>query len=450
MTLDPGPAIWALRNGEAPRIRFFTEKDLGEIQSRFNLDEEYVRDLRVVSSVLPFRINNHVLDNLIEWENAPDDPIFRIVFPHREMLSAAAYRTMSRLIGENAPRAIIHAAARRIRGELNPHPGGQLEQNRPLGPDDRPINGLQHKYRNTLLLFPPEGQTCHSFCTFCFRWAQFVGEPSMTQRLSGREVLGEYVRAHPELTDILVTGGDPMIMKAATLERYVDDFLSPALNHVRNIRFGTKALTFWPFRFTRDADADRILACFRRLVDGGKHVAIMAHVNHWRELDNPHAEEAVSRIRQTGAVIRSQTPFLRGINDDPATCAMNWSRQVELGIIPYYMFVARDTGAKSHFDIPLARAFDVFKRAYSSVSGLARTVRGPSMSVAEGKLEISGIVRIDGRKLFVLRFLQARDEADSYRMMLANYCEKATWIDELDIVDLAGAPAPISMLPIAS
>lgn len=425
--------------GQTPTaLEFFNEHNIDEIASRYPLGRDYLHELRVVASVLPFRVNSHVVDNLIDWSRVPDDPVFKIVFPRREMLPAFAFEVMSNLVRRGATKSELHAAAQWIRGHLNPHPAGQLELNRPRTETNDVINGLQHKYRRTLLFFPSEGQTCHSFCSFCFRWAQFVGDQSLKLQMSDRNVLIDYVDAHRELTDILVTGGDPMIMKAAAIERHVQAFLTPEMDHIRNIRFGTKALTFWPFRFTTAPDAEQVLNCFRQLVRAGKHVAIMAHVNHWQEIDNPYAREAIARIQDTGAVIRTQTPFLRGINDDADVCATMWTRQVELGIIPYYMFVARDTGAKSCFDVPLAHAFSVFKTAFAAVSGLARTVRGPSMSTVRGKIEVNNVVSINGKKYFALRYLQARDAADDYSMFFAEYCEKATWIDELKIVDLSG------------
>jgi hypothetical protein len=109
-----------------------------------------------------------------------------------------------------------------------------------------------------------------------------------------------------------------------------------------------------------------------------------------------------------------------------------WTAEVKLGAVPYYMFVERDTGAKHYFEIPLARAFDIFNEAYSQVSGLARTVRGPSMSSMPGKVLIDGVEWVGGEKVFVLKFIQARDPSWIGRVFFAKYDPSATWLRDLE------------------
>ena len=192
-----------------------------------------------------------------------------------------------------------------------------------------------------------------------------------------------------------------MVMSTRYLEHYVQPLLDNEFDHIQNVRFGTKALTFWPYRFVEDRDADELLRLFERLIAKGKHVALMAHYNHPRELETSIARRAISRIRDTGAVIRSQGPLLANINDRSEIWSKLWQDQVSLGIIPYYMFVERDTGARRYFEIPLARAHAIYKGAIQNVSGLARTARGPSMSAGPGKIEIQGTAQIAGHKVFV-------------------------------------------------
>jgi L-lysine 2,3-aminomutase len=157
----------------------------------------------------------------------------------------------------------------------------------------------------------------------------------------------------------------------------------------------------------------------------------MAHYNHWQELQTDIAITAIRKLRDTGAVIRSQGPLLAHINDDAAVWQRLWNDQINLGIVPYYMFVERDTGAKRYFEVPLARAWDTYRDAVRNVSGLGRTVRGPSMSASPGKVEVQGVTEINGEKLFVLRFIQGRDSEWVQRPFFARYDERATWLDEL-------------------
>jgi KamA family protein len=325
----------------------------------------------------------------------------------------------------------IQALAKELRAELNPHPAGQMQMNIPLDAEGELLNGIQHKYRETVLFFPSQGQTCHSYCTFCFRWAQFVGDKELRMASTEADKLHAYLEAHKEVSDLLITGGDPMVMKTKHLVAYLEPLLEKRFEHIQTIRIGTKALTFWPYRFVSDADAEPLLAVLRRLVEAGKHVAIMAHYNHWKELDTDIAREAIRRVRATGAQIRAQGPLLRHINDDPAVWARLWQTQVELGIVPYYMFVERDTGARHHFEVPLARAWEIYREAMQRVSGLARTARGPSMSAGPGKVEVQGITEIGGEKVFALRFIQGRNADWVQRPFFARFDPRATWLDQL-------------------
>jgi KamA family protein len=314
--------------------------------------------------------------------------------------------------------------------ELNPHPAGQMEYNLPkLG--DQPLTGMQHKYRETVLFFPSNGQTCHAYCTFCFRWPQFVGIAELKFTIRETELLVEYLRQHPEVTDVLFTGGDPMIMRSRKLASYIRPLLEADLPNVQTIRIGTKALGYWPYRFLTDADAGEALELFREVARAGKHLALMAHFNHYRELGSGAVKEAILRVRETGAQIRTQSPLMRNINDDPRVWSRMWREQVRLGCVPYYMFVARDTGAQHYFSVPLVRAWQIYREAYTQVSGVARTVRGPSMSADPGKVHVLGVTQAAGKKVLALRLIQGRNPDWSMRPFFAEYDEEATWLDEL-------------------
>jgi hypothetical protein len=120
------------------------------------------------------------------------------------------------------------------------------------------------------------------------------------------------------------------------------------------------------------------------------------------------------------------------VNDSANVWAEMWRRQVRLGAVPYYMFVERDTGAKHYFAVPLARALEVFNGAYRQVSGLERTVRGPSMSATPGKVLVDGVAEVGGEKVFALKFLQGRDPEWAGRVFFARYDPKASWLDHLE------------------
>ncbi|MAT65173.1 MAG: lysine 2,3-aminomutase [Gammaproteobacteria bacterium] len=413
------------------RFEVYTERQFDRISALQRLPEEQRFAMRVVANVLPFRVNQYVIDELIDWERVPEDPVFQLTFPQPGMLDEADFNRMAAVLRKGGTRAEIKAVARGIQAGLNPHPAGQQEMNVPQL-NGEPLPGVQHKYRETVLFFPSQGQVCHSYCTFCFRWAQFVGDKSLRFAANEASNLHQYLAQHPAISDLLVTGGDPMVMKTAHLKAYLEPLLRPELEHVQTVRIGTKSLTFWPQRFVTDEDADDLLRLLEKLVAGGKHVALMAHFNHWREMDTPVVREAIRRIRATGAQIRTQAPLLRHINDDPGVWARMWRTQVHLGLIPYYMFVERDTGARQYFEVPLVHAWEIYREAMQRVSGLGRTARGPSMSAAPGKVEIQGVAEIQGEKVFVLRFIQGRNPDWVQQPFFAKYNPEATWLDQLE------------------
>lgn len=413
------------------QFRVYTSRHLDEIPQLKNLPEEQRFAMRVVASVLPFRVNRYVIENLINWNDVPEDPVFQLTFPQPGMLSPDNFEQVARLLKRDSPKNEMATTIANIRRELNPHPAGQQELNVPtMG--NQEVEGVQHKYPEVVLFFPSQGQTCHSYCTFCFRWAQFVGDKELKFASSEAKTLHNYLAAHPNVTDLLVTGGDPMVMKAWDLAYYLDPLVTdPRLAHIRTIRIGTKSLTFWPQRFVTDKDADNLLRLFEYLVNSGKRVALMAHYNHWREMETEIAREAIRRVRDTGVTIHSQGPVLAHINDDAATWVQTWQTQINLGIVPYYMFVERDTGARRYFELPLVKAWETYRDAVKMISGLGRTVRGPSMSTEPGKVEIQGVAEVQGEKVFVLRFIQGRNPEWVQRPFFAKFDDKATWLDQL-------------------
>ncbi len=413
------------------RFRAYSVKHLDALVAQAGLDASERLAVRAVATVLPFRTNAYVVENLIDWDAAPDDPIYRLVFPQADMLPPADVQRIASLLARNAPDGEVAAAAHEVRTRLNPHPAGQLALNIPdLG--DEPLPGVQHKYPETVLVFPKQAQTCHAYCTYCFRWAQFVDEPDLKMATADTVRIIEYLRRHREVTSVLITGGDPMIMGADVLRRYAEPLLDEGLDHIESVRIGSKSLAYWPQRFVTDPDADDTLRLFEKVVASGRGLAFMAHFSHPRELESPLVAEAVRRIQNTGAVIRTQAPLIRSINDDPATWAAMWRTQVRMGMVPYYMFVERDTGPQDYFAVPLAAGYQIFRDAYRGVSGLCRTVRGPSMSATPGKLCVDGITEVAGEKVFVLHMIQARDPDLVGKPFFARYDPDATWLSDLE------------------
>jgi len=338
---------------------------------------------------------------------------------------------MENALKNNSNKKEIENIANEIRLQLNPHPAGQMELNVPTLKDGTKLYGMQHKYKETCLFFPSQSQTCHAYCSFCFRWPQFVGMDEMKFAMQEGEQLIQYVTEHQEITDVLFTGGDPMIMKAKIFSKYVETISESKPKNLKTIRIGTKALSYWPYKFLTDSDSQEMLDVFRRITDNGLHLAFMGHFNHLNELSTKAVKDAIKEVRKTGAEIRTQSPLLAHINDDAEMWAKMWTKQVQFGCIPYYMFVVRDTGAQHYFEVPLVKAYEIFNKAYSSVSELARTVRGPSMSATPGKVQVVGTTKFNDQKLLILRFLQGRNPDWVREPFFAKYDENAIWLDDL-------------------
>ena len=415
----------------SPSLQSVTLANLRKITQIENFSEEQIFEMEVVGNVLPFKANNYVIEQLIDWDNVPGDSMFNLTFPQKHMLKTEHYDMMASVLKNDPDRKQIQEMANKIRLELNPHPAGQMELNVPMLKDGTKLYGMQHKYKETTLFFPSQGQTCHAYCSFCFRWPQFVGMDEMKFAMKEGDDLAQYVREHPEISDILFTGGDPMIMKASLFATYVDKILDADLPNLKTIRIGTKALSYWPYKFTSDSDSEETLETFRRIKSKGIHVALMGHFNHLTELKTDSVKLAIEKVRETGVQIRTQSPLLTNINDDADMWAQMWQKQVELGCIPYYMFVVRDTGAQHYFGVSLVKAHEIFQQAIQKVSGLARTVRGPSMSATPGKVQVDGVAEINGTKVIVLRMLQGRNPEWVNRPFFAKYDENAIWLDDL-------------------
>ncbi|MDD5286328.1 MAG: 4Fe-4S cluster-binding domain-containing protein [Desulfuromonadaceae bacterium] len=404
--------------------------NLDSIRQVRRLPEDLRLALNVVGRVFPFRTNNYMVDELIDWDNAETDPIFHLNFPCREMLFPEHYDRISGMVRSGASTNLLRDAVQDIRHELNPQSVHTMDATLPAI-NGRKQHGIVHSYPETVLFFPAEGQMCHAHCTFCFRWLQFVGEEEDIFASTDVESLISYVSQHQEVRDILFTGGDPLFMRTDILAGYVDRILEADIPHLNAIRFGTKAITYWPYRFLTNPDADALLVLFEKIIAKGKHVAVVANINHPREISTDAAQKAIKRIRSTGAEIRAQSPLLRHINDKPEIWSALWREEVRQGVVPYYQFVVRDTGARHYFALPLVEALEIYREAYSSVSGICRTVRGPCMSTPQGKVQLIDVQELQGEKTLLLHYIQTPFADQVLRTFFAVYDEKAEWFTDL-------------------
>ena len=356
-----------------PEIRYI--RNVGALR---NLDGEVRMQLQQVTRKYPFRANNYYL-SLIDWTD-PSDPIRHIVVPQQ----------------------------------------GELEQFGVLDASEEKTNyvapGCQHKYPHTVLLLCTE--MCGAFCRFCFRKRLFMektGETAidLTPGL-------EYIRRTPQVTNVLLTGGDPLFLSTARLSEIISRVRE--IPHVKIIRLGSKMPAFNPYRIIRDPELLELLA---RYSSPSGRIYVMTHFNVPRELTAP-AMKALDLLMKAGVTLANQSPILRGINDNPEVLAELMRRLSFAGVPPYYFFQCRPTEGNRPFQLPLVQAYRLLEKAKSKVSGLAKRAR-LVMSHASGKIEIVGVTR----EHIHVKYHRARDPQDEGRLVALTRDDSAAWLDDL-------------------
>lgn len=334
--------------------------------------------LAEVAKRYPFRASSYYL-SLIDW-NDPNDPLRQLIVPRVEELEHW--------------------------GNLDPC----NEASNTVAP------GVQHKYTNTVLLLCSE--ICGGNCRYCFRKRLF-----MDKRQPGLDLPEaiRYIRAHPTVTDVLLTGGDPLTLSTSRLVEIMEALRS--IPHVRVIRLGSKMPAFNPQRISGDSE---LLHALSRFSEPRRRVYLMTHFDHPRELTD-EAVAALDACIRHGVICSNQCPLTHGINDNPNVLADLFAQLAYAGCSPYYVFQCRPTAGNKPFAIPMVKAWKVFRRALTKGPGLASRPR-LIMSHARGKIEICGVFR----KQIVMRFHRAQDAQDQGRLMCFRRDDDACWLDELE------------------
>ena len=243
------------------------------------------------------------------------------------------------------------------RAELVQHPAELAD---PIGDHAHsPVEGLVHRYPNRVLL--KAVHVCPVYCRFCFR-REMVG-PKGDGILSEAQLAAayDYIAAHPEIWEVIITGGDPLILSPRRLAA----LLAPLrdIPHVKVVRFHSRVPVVDPGRVD-DALAEAIGA-------SGKATIVAIHANHPREL-SAEAEMACQRLKNRNITLLSQSVLLKGINNDSAVLADLMQRFVELGITPYYLHHPDLAPGTGHFRLSIAEGQRLVSELYARVSGLCR------------------------------------------------------------------------------
>jgi lysine 2,3-aminomutase len=352
---------------------------LEELKEYVDLSAEEGEKLQEVIDIHPMSIPRYYL-SLIDPKD-PNDPIRKMAVPSVDELDVSGFYDTS---GEK---------------------------------DNTKLPGLQHKYKNTVLLL--SANVCSMYCRHCFR-KRMVG-------LSNDEVMGrfneayEYIAAHPEVNNVLISGGDSLILPTQVLSHLLEKLTK--LPHLDYIRFGTRMVLTYPDRILKD---NELLEVFQAYSKKDRRIYLSTQFNHPNEITE-QSTEAVNRIIESGVIVNNQTVLLRGVNDTPETLASLQKNLVRIGVNPYYVFQCRPVKrVKNHFQVPLAEGYRIVDEARGMLDGISKRFRY-AMSHEKGKIEILGTL---GDEMF-FKHQQAKDPADASKFFKRKLDETAGWLDEL-------------------
>lgn len=282
--------------------------------------------------------------------------------------------------------------------------------------DNTVVPGFQHKYAQTGLLLVTD--RCASYCRYCFR-KRIVGKDS-DEIASDFDQVARYIGAHPEMTNVLLSGGDPFILSTVKLDKILDHLLP--IPHLDSIRFGTKTVAYEPKRFKDPS----LPALFRRIHEAGKAAVIVTHFDHIGEI-SADAERIILSLRAHGVQFFNQSVLLAKVNDDPEILAATFAKCHQMGIRPYYLFQGRPVKGASHFQVSMRRGLEIAHGINQRLSGIQRTFRY-IMSHYTGKIEILDL-GADGR--IYMRYHQNKTLENIGKIFSRPYAEGACWLDEL-------------------
>ncbi|HIQ31035.1 MAG TPA: KamA family radical SAM protein [Aquifex aeolicus] len=355
------------------KVKYITKLELVN-----KLSEKERKELKRVTEKFAFRTNDYY-NSLINWED-PEDPIRKIVIPTTEELE--------------------------VWGKLDASNESKYMK----------VHGLEHKYPDTALLLVTD--VCGIYCRFCFRKRLFMNDNDEVARDVSEGL--EYIRKHTEINNVLLTGGDPLVLATFKLERILKALAE--IPHVRIVRIGTKMLAVNPYRIINDTDLLKLFEWFNE--ETGKKLYVMNHFNHPRELTK-EARRAIALVQRTGTTQTNQTPILRGINDSPDTLKELLEELSFVGVPPYYVFQCRPTAGNKTYSTRIEETIDLVEAVRMKVSGLAARVRYV-MSHESGKIEILGKTG----ELVFFRYHRAADPENAGRFMVFKRNPNAHWFDD--------------------
>jgi lysine 2,3-aminomutase len=325
----------------------------------------------------PMRITPHYL-SLIDW-NDPHDPIRKMAVPSLEEFN--------------------------LQGSYDT--SGEAENTK--------LPGLQHKYVETALILATN--RCATYCRHCFR-KRLIGLPN-EEVMKQFEDAADYIRHHEEVNNVLISGGDPLVLPNKIIEKFLSTLSD--ISHLDFIRFGSRAPITFPSRF----EDRELLAIFENHSNPNRRIHVVTQFNHPREITK-QSVEAVDNLIKSKIILSNQTVLLKGVNDDPAILADLQNRLVGIGVNPYYVFQCRPVKrVKHYFQVPLCKGAKIVERAKAKCNGHSKRFKY-IMSHKTGKIDILGIA---GNEIY-FKYHQAKNKKNLGKIFKRGVDEKVGWLDD--------------------
>lgn len=351
-------------------------QEIDELTAHLELSPDEISMLRTVTEKYPMAIPEHYL-SLVD-PGDPDDPIKRMCVPRREELQG----------------------------------GGMLDTSGEQS--NTKMTGVQHKYAPTVLFLATN--TCLMYCRHCFR-KRMVGLTE-EEMLRTFDAAYNYVKEHQEVTNVLITGGDPLTIPPHLLDELLGSLST--IEHLRFIRIGSRIPVVDPGQLTGNSGLLQVLERHNRK----KTLYFVTQFNHPRELCDT-AQEAIQCLLDRHILVSNQTVLLRGINDDPDTLSTLMQDLTRHRILPYYLFQCRPVkGVADHFQVPLLEGIRISERARERLNGHEKRFRY-CMSHVSGKVEILGTV--SGNEV-LFKYHMAKDPADHGRIFTRTVTADQCWL----------------------
>jgi lysine 2,3-aminomutase len=221
--------------------------------------------------------------------------------------------------------------------------------------EDMPVPGLVHRYSDRALLISTT--TCSTYCRHCTRKRVAGHKESFISEIRLSQVV-EYLSVHPEVKDVVISGGDPFTMPTQSLEKVLAAVRS--VPSVDVIRLGTRAPVVLPMRITNE-----LVQMLRKY----HPIFVNTHFNHPAEV-TPDAARACARLADAGIPLGNQTVLLRGVNDDPLVLEDLFRKLLRIRVRPYYLFQCDLVRGVEHFRTPLSRGIEIMEYLRGRMSGL--------------------------------------------------------------------------------